>query len=174
MTNTIATYRAPGVCAPYLLHSQLDSTSTSYECLPGPTSRLLQQEEGAFGGGDEGPLSKCAPRMSRPASAASSAPTVRDSDRAKNTARGPSWPKISYGIVPWVRVNDKWFFLTQYGYSAAKCDSKIDPLRGRQKPNETPWKCAARECKEESGLSPAHCIPCTNGHCFILRLTFLS
>lgn len=83
----------------------------------------------------------------------------------------------SYGIVPWVKVNHQWFFLTQYGYSAAQYDSKIDPLRGRQEPNETPWQCAARECKEESGLSPCelHLLQYkATTECCLLRLTVFS
>ncbi len=52
----------------------------------------------------------------------------------------------------WAKINGAWYFLVQAGYSSARYDLKIDPLRGQREEGETPWKTAVRECFEESGV----------------------
>jgi len=53
--------------------------------------------------------------------------------------------------MPWVQVDDVWYFLAQVGYSSKEYDLKIDPMRGHQEGSESKWDTAVRECSEESG-----------------------
>ena len=82
---------------------------------------------------------------------------MQDSDAASQASTDvPGFlrrPQASHGIMPWIFVDQNWYFLAQAGYSAAKHDLKVDPLRGQPKEDETPVATAIRECKEESGIS---------------------
>jgi len=69
----------------------------------------------------------------------------------KPVSRMACWSLVmSYGIVPWVKINNTFFVLGQVSVSAFKCDIKVDPFRGKPKDGETRWATAARELWEES------------------------
>lgn len=57
---------------------------------------------------------------------------------------------LSYGIVPWIRVNDDWHMLLQISLSSTNKDIKIDPMRGHPNAGELGEECACRETYEES------------------------
>jgi hypothetical protein len=62
---------------------------------------------------------------------------------------------VSYGVVPWIRLRApdgeiKLYLLHQVSLSATLYTFKIDPLRGKIEPGETPEQAASREALEES------------------------
>ncbi|KAJ1484264.1 hypothetical protein T484DRAFT_2021193 [Baffinella frigidus] len=66
-------------------------------------------------------------------------------------ARQPRAIKENFGITPWTKVDDKFYFLAQVSYSAKLYNIKIDPLRGTRKTEDASnWHAAVRETREES------------------------
>ena len=84
--------------------------------------------------------------------------------------------KPSYGIVAWYEIDGGRHMLQQLSYSTKKHGIKIDPLRGKWKPGESPWSTACRVAREESAellrFDPSlDGLPCCDG-LFHVRVRF--
>lgn len=135
------------------------AASVLWRCRPPPVVALAasamfakHRSSGPPVGGSAAP--RAAGRSGRPPSSSSEASEQPARRKAKAPALAPE--RVSYGTMVWIadrrfpQPSPHWWLLLQQSVSAKRGDVKVDPLRGKQGPGETPQDTAARETWEES------------------------